>query len=604
MHFKTIEKMFSSVGGGPLQRMMTEMKKRGQSARLTPILSPEQWRDLFRKGTAGRLAARALTFGAYPLMTLAEAIKLSLKAKPLEKPILVVSTNPFFLPHFLVAAKPLHRCGVVSLMYDMYPDAFEAAGVDNKWLSKIMTAANKWMIRHSDAVVYLGDEMRASSEKRYGKNPITWIIPNGADRTEFDKAAVRENALDKDFQAWCQDRCLFSYVGNMGLMHDVETLEKAVPKFLADLNDDEKSHVGIVIAATGPGDARLRESWKNIGECVKFIGPQKDDAWANLLIETDIALATLTNEAHATSAPSKIYSAVTATCIPLVVAPDNSDLASLVRKCGEVIHPGDVEGLVRTMKMMFWAVEENEDAFEDYVTRTNKVAEENDITQVCSLWQGCFDEIADRLPAPWSTLLYHSIKRGFDLTAAAAGLAVIWPLLAATAVGVKKHLGSPILFRQMRPGIDGKPFELLKFRSMANAPEGTDAAHDGERLSEFGKKIRALSLDELPTLLNVLKGDMSLVGPRPLLMSYLDRYNSEQMKRQWAKPGITGWAQINGRNALSWDEKFKHDVWYVENASLLVDIRILILTVLTVLSRSGIQHEGSATMPEFMGNEV
>ncbi len=604
MHFKTIEKMFSSVGGGPLQRVMVEMKKRGQNAVLTPILTPEQWRALFRKGTAGRLAARALTFGAYPFMTLLEAVKLSLKAKPLEKPILVVSTNPFFLPHFLVATKPLHRCGVVSLMYDMYPDAFEAAGVDNKLLSKIMTVANKWMLRHSDAVVYLGDEMRASSEKRNGKNPITWIIPTGADRTEFDGARTRENALDKDFQAWCKDRVLFSYVGNMGLMHDVETLEKAVPIFLDGLKDEEKSHVGIVIAATGPGEARLRKSWENIGDCVKFIGPQKDDAWANLLIETDVALATLTNEAHATSAPSKIYSAITATCIPLVVGPDNSDLASLVRNCGEVVHPGDVDGLVRALQMMFWTVEEGEDAFEDYIASTNKSAEENDITHVCDLWQGCFNEIADAMPLPWSTLFYRAIKRGFDFTVAAAGLAVIWPVLAATAIAVKKHLGSPILFRQERPGMDGKPFELLKFRSMANAPEGTDASHDGERLSDFGKKIRALSIDELPTLLNVLKGDMSLVGPRPLLMSYLERYNSEQIKRQWAKPGITGWAQVNGRNALSWDEKFKHDVWYVEHASPIVDLRILLLTALTVLRRDGIQHEGSATMPEFMGDET
>ncbi|MBQ9396814.1 MAG: sugar transferase [Proteobacteria bacterium] len=253
---------------------------------------------------------------------------------------------------------------------------------------------------------------------------------------------------------------------------------------------------------------------------------------------------------------------------------------------------------------MFWTVEEGEDAFEDYISRTNKVAEENDITHVCDLWQGCFNEIADSLPLPWSTLLYRAVKRGFDFTVAAAGLAVIWPVLAATAIAVKKHLGSPILFRQERPGLDGKPFELLKFRSMANAPEGTDASHDGERLSDFGKKIRALSLDELPTLLNVLKGDMSLVGPRPLLMSYLERYNSEQIKRQWAKPGITGWAQVNGRNALSWDEKFKHDVWYVEHASPIVDLRILLLTALTVLRRDGIQHEGSATMPEFMGDET
>ena len=226
----------------------------------------------------------------------------------------------------------------------------------------------------------------------------------------------------------------------------------------------------------------------------------------------------------------------------------------------------------------------------------------NDVETACTSWSSCFDAVVDSLPKPWRTAVYHGLKRGFDLAASGAVLAAVWPLIALTAVGVRVNLGTPIFFRQQRPGLDGRPFELLKFRSMSNAPAGTDASHDGERLSEFGKKIRALSLDELPTLLNVLKGDMSLVGPRPLLMSYLERYDEVQIKRQWAKPGVTGWAQVNGRNALSWEEKFRYDVWYVENAGVLLDLRILLLTVLTVLRRSGIQHAGSATMPEFMGN--
>lgn len=602
MHYRPRLRMFSSVGGGPLERMTRRMSGIGLDAKLCAALTPEAWRGLFRRGRGGRLFARALTFGAYPFEALASACLASLKAKPLEKPILVATTNPFFLPHFLVATKALHRCGVVALMYDMYPDALEAAGVDKKWLSKLMTAANRWMLSRADGVVYLGEMMQASSEARYGANPKTWVIPNGADPEEFSESRVHADALDADLRAWMDGRVIFSYVGNMGLMHDVETLERAVPALLSREGVD-RSRIGFVIAASGPGEARLREAWTGLDDCVRFVGPQKDDAWAALLYRTDVALATLTEKAHATSAPSKIYSALAANCVPLVVAPDNSDLAALVCTCGDVVAPGDVDGLVAAMARLTDVITEAGEAAKTCKTRVLQALCANDIDAVGELWTSCFESIVDSLAKPWGTAIYHAAKRAFDVAAVSAGLALVWPLMALTAIGVRVNLGSPVLFRQQRPGLDGKPFELLKFRSMANAPAGTDASHDGERLSEFGKKIRALSLDELPTLLNVLKGDMSLVGPRPLLMSYLERYDSEQIRRQWAKPGVTGWAQVNGRNALSWEEKFKYDVWYVDHASASLDLKILLLTVWTVLRRSGIQHAGSATMPEFMGNK-
>ena len=601
MHDKTISRMFSSVGGGPLERMTREFKKNGEDAELHAALSPEQWRAFFHRGKIGRLTARALTFGVFPIQTLFNAMRTSFTARPLEKPVLVVSTNPFFLPHILVAAKPIHRCGVAALLYDMYPDAVEAAGFQSRWLSKVMTVANRWMIRHADAAIYIGDVMKKSAETRYGKNPSTWIIPTGASQAEFRENADTE-ALDPDLREWMKGRVIFSYVGNMGLMHDVETLEKAVPALIQS-SSEGMPPIGIVVAATGPGEARLRESWKDLTEHVRFIGPQNDDAWAELLIKTDVAFATLTNQAHSTCVPSKIYSAIAAHCIPLAVAPGDSDLAHFVEKCGFLVRPGDVDSLVNAMQNLAQMLSAQGQEADEIRRAVEEAAQENDIETLCKRWQACFDDVCKVSPEPWKTTLYHIIKRGFDITAASAGLAVIWPVLAATAIAVRHHLGTPILFRQQRPGLDGKPFELLKFRSMANAPEGTDATHDAERLSDFGKKIRALSLDELPTLINVLKGDMSLVGPRPLLMSYIERYNDEQIKRQWAKPGITGWAQVNGRNALSWKEKFEHDVWYVENASCWLDLKILLMTVATVLRRSGIQHENSATMPEFMGNE-
>ena len=188
------------------------------------------------------------------------------------------------------------------------------------------------------------------------------------------------------------------------------------------------------------------------------------------------------------------------------------------------------------------------------------------------------------------------VKRLADISIAGAALAVGAPVLGGASLAVWATLGRPILFSQVRPGRDGRPFTVRKLRTM-RAGSGTDA----ERLTTLGRVLRGASLDELPQLWNVLRGDMSLVGPRPLLTAYLTRYSPEQARRHEVLPGITGWAQINGRNALSHEEKFRLDVWYVDNWSLTLDARILAATVLRVVSRSGISADGHATMPEFMG---
>ena len=194
------------------------------------------------------------------------------------------------------------------------------------------------------------------------------------------------------------------------------------------------------------------------------------------------------------------------------------------------------------------------------------------------------------------------IKRLFDIVASVLGLLVLSPVIIIVAWQIRKKLGSPVLFRQVRPGRDGKPFEMVKFRTMRDAAdEQGNPLPDSERLTPFGQFLRSTSLDELPELWNVLKGDMSLVGPRPLLMEYLPLYNAEQYRRHQARPGVTGWAQINGRNALSWEEKFRLDVWYVDNQSLWLDIKILFLTVKKVLVRDGISAAGEVTMTKFTG---
>ena len=195
-------------------------------------------------------------------------------------------------------------------------------------------------------------------------------------------------------------------------------------------------------------------------------------------------------------------------------------------------------------------------------------------------------------------------KRLFDITAATAALVVLSPVYAITAYKVNKNLGSPVLFRQTRPGLDGKPFEMIKFRTMKDAIDNDgNPLPDSERLTDFGKMLRNSSLDELPELWNVIKGDMSLVGPRPLLMEYLPLYSKEQARRHNVRPGITGYAQVNGRNAIGWDRKFELDTWYVDNQSLLLDIKILIKTVKKVVIKDGISADGEATMSKFIGSK-
>ena len=195
------------------------------------------------------------------------------------------------------------------------------------------------------------------------------------------------------------------------------------------------------------------------------------------------------------------------------------------------------------------------------------------------------------------------VKRFLDIVGSITGLIIFSPILAIVAFILYLRMSTPILFRQVRPGLHGQPFRMIKFRTMLDAVDDRgNALPDAQRLTRLGRFLRSTSLDELPGLWNVLKGDMSLVGPRPLLMEYLPLYSPQQARRHEVRPGVTGWAQINGRNALSWDEKFALDVWYVDNQSMALDSRILWLTIKKVIVRDGISATGEATMPKFTGS--
>lgn len=194
------------------------------------------------------------------------------------------------------------------------------------------------------------------------------------------------------------------------------------------------------------------------------------------------------------------------------------------------------------------------------------------------------------------------LKRALDVVIASSALVLLSPIYIVVAYKVKKNLGSPVLFRQVRPGLNGQPFEMIKFRTMKDATDAQgNPLPDSDRLTPFGKMLRATSLDEMPELWNVIKGEMSVVGPRPLLMEYLPLYNEEQAKRHKVRPGMTGYAQVNGRNAISWEEKFKLDTWYVENRSLWLDFKIMLQTVKKVIAKDDINAAGEATMSKFTG---
>ena len=194
------------------------------------------------------------------------------------------------------------------------------------------------------------------------------------------------------------------------------------------------------------------------------------------------------------------------------------------------------------------------------------------------------------------------MKRTIDLVIALSALVILFPVLLLVAIFTRIYLGRPVLFIQRRPGLNGQPFDLLKFRTMKEASDSDGCPlPDARRLTRYGKFLRSSSLDELPGLWNVVKGEMSLVGPRPLLMEYLPLYTEEQARRHDVRPGITGWAQVNGRNAIRWEEKFAADIWYVDNHSLALDFKILVMTMSKVLKKDGVSAEGEATMPKFTG---
>ena len=636
----------SSVGGGPMARLARALTDTPAAARaataagLRPWAAhvlqgqpPERYRARMAAGRLGRLTARLDAFARFPAQVVAHALATHASPSapaavggppaydaPADAEVLVPTTNPFFLPWLAVATRPLHGRAVVPLLYDLYPDALEAAGLarPTSLPSRLAAAANRWALARADGVVFIGQRMADQVRARYGE-PRRWtVIETGADVAELrvDGDPAQNPATEPpetDLERWCDAHIVLSYVGALGHMHDWDTLAQAVPRLLALAATQHQNRargrrrrkpLGIVFAATGPGVDALRRAWAHLppdqATHLRLEPPLSDRAWARLLRRSSVSLATLRPTAHRTSMPSKAQSAIAAGAALVAVAPADSDLGQLVdeHRVGARVDPGDAQGLVDAVTHL------TGDGRRLAAARRRAAAVaalRYDMPKLALRWRAFLSEV---LAARSAARRPSRPQRALDLLGASVGLALTGPAMLGAAAAVRLTMGRPVLFRQPCPGYHGEVFQLAKFRTM-RAPrpgeEGPEA--DAARLTRVGRFLRATSLDELPTLLSVLRGDMSLVGPRPLLVRYLDRYSAEQTRRHQVRPGVTGWAQVNGRNSLSWNEKFALDTWYVDNRTLWRDGWILALTVAKVFRREGISQEGHATMPEFRGPE-
>jgi lipopolysaccharide/colanic/teichoic acid biosynthesis glycosyltransferase/glycosyltransferase involved in cell wall biosynthesis len=567
---------------------MSRLAAHLRRTKLVVGFSAGEWRSRMAGGDLRRLRTRLGAAGWFVLRACVQAAR-----RP--GSVLVPTTNPFHLPWALLATQGIHRGRVVPLIYDLYPDALEAARgrAARGMLPRIAARLNRWLFRNADGIVFIGHRMAEHAIARYGK-PRRWtVIETGADASEFDSVGGSRTELDE----WCEQRFTISYVGNLGLMHDWRTFAEAIPRAI------EQTHtpMGVVVAASGPGLARLRDCWSELGDdCVRFVPPLGDREWARLLRASALSLVTLTTEAAQTCVPSKAFSAMAAGSAILAVAPPGSDLAQLVTRhsCGEVVAPGEVERLTGAIARI---VSTPGEAIQFRRRAREAVLESYDLKHLATRWETFLGEVPTALPPSAG---YSVLKRTLDIVVSAAALLVLSPLLLAVAAATRVSSGPGVLFKQQRPGLAARPFKLLKFRTMRPPrPHEEGPEHDENRITRLGRWLRATSVDELPSLLNVLRGELSLVGPRPLLMRYLTRYSPRQRRRHEVKPGITGWAQVNGRNALEWEEKFEHDVWYVDHRSLLLDARIVALSVVRVIRGDGVSQEGHATMPEFRGED-
>lgn len=477
---------------------------------------------------------------------------------------------------------------------DLWPESAVTTGVLKKGaaLTRLLYRLEQWACESADRINVLTPAFRDDLVKR-GLAPESKIcfVPNGADVESF-KPGPRENSVRKEL-GW-GDRFVVMYAGAHGRANAVGQLIDAAELL--------KNQPEILIACVGDGperaalEARAKErGLKNI----VFHGSQPKSRMPAIVQACDVGAAVLQNNpTFRTVYPNKVFDYM-ACARPTLLAVDGvaRKLVCDDARAGVFVEPENAGAIADSIRSLHC-----DPALRERLGKSGHAYVHANCTRD-ALAHKYLDEMTRPLPSMNQRGWRRLVKRAVDRAAGAAGLVASAPVMAAVAAAVRLDVGSPVLFVQERPGLHGRPFKLVKFRTMrsASGPDGKPLP-DEKRLTSLGQFLRSLSLDELPQLWNVAKGELSLVGPRPLLMQYLGRYSADQSRRHDVLPGITGWAQVNGRNALSWDEKFALDTWYADNWSLLLDAKILAKTVWQVLARQGVSQQGHATMPEFMGS--
>jgi lipopolysaccharide/colanic/teichoic acid biosynthesis glycosyltransferase len=514
-------------------------------------------------------------------------------------PDVVIGTSPpliVAIPAWVAARRA--RAALVFEIRDLWPESAVTTGVlkEKAPLTRALYALERWACHSADLINVLTPAFRDDLVRR-GLAPASKIsfIPNGADVARFAPGSRINNA--RRSLGW-GERIVVMYAGAHGRANALDQLVEAAA-LLKDRRD-------ILIACVGDGPERVRleseVARRGLQDSIIFHGPQPKENMPDIVNACDIGAAVLQkNPTFRTVYPNKVFDYM-ACERPTLLAIDGvaRELVCNEAKAGifaEPENPGELAGAIKHLA--------DDPSLRHELGRAGRQWVLAHATR-----EALASRYLDALTGIIADHPKHTAQRGWRLAlktlvdrgAAAAALVATAPILLSSMAAVRTTMGSPTLFAQERPGRDGRGFKLFKLRTMRAARDGQgNPLPDERRLTALGRFLRSTSLDELPQLWNVLRGDLSLVGPRPLLMQYLPRYAPEQARRHDVMPGITGWAQINGRNALSWDEKFALDTWYVDHWSLLLDMKILAKTLLSVVRRQGISSQGHATMPEFMG---
>lgn len=478
---------------------------------------------------------------------------------------------------------------------DLWPSfAIDIGVLKNPVLIRLSRRLERFLYRQADHLLVNSPAYREYLIAQGVPKPKISLIPNGVDPGVFSPEAPAEGIRES---LGLKDKFIVTYAGALGLANDLETLLKAAAK----LENQKRIHFLIV------GEGKEQENLWTLAQAldlqnVTFLGSRPKEEMPTVLAASDACLAILRDiPMFRTTYPNKVFDYMAAGK-PTLLAIDGVIREVMESSGGGIfVPPGNPEALADAVLEVS---QNTEKAFQMGKNARNYVVRHFNRDEQALR----FEELLLRLSCQAGArrgFYARGGKRILDLSLAIPAFIVLLPLMLLISIAIFLTIGGPVLFRQIRPGLGGKPFEMYKFRTMLDFRDKRgNLLPDAQRLTRLGRFLRSLSLDELPTLYNVIRGDISLVGPRPLLMQYLDRYTPEQARRNEVLPGVTGWAQVRGRNAISWEEKFKLDVWYVQNICLQLDIQILWRTVLQVLKRDGVSALGHATMPEFKGSRI